>query len=152
MVPIIDDNRHELNENFTGVLTLPSGSSGVRLGVATATVTVTDIESENTALISSKQLGGMLAVAKTCSLFVIACKHYIWQTDFVTGVVVGFEQLRYSENEDVGVFSVCVVVIVPRDTEPLDRTFSLSVNTRPGTVGMYAFQPSGYQTVYAPGN
>ena len=50
MVPIIDDNRHEFNENFTGVLTLPSGSSGVRLGVATATVTVTDIESENTAV------------------------------------------------------------------------------------------------------
>ena len=47
MVPIIDDNRHELNENFTGVLTLPSGSSGVRLGVATAAVTITDIESEN---------------------------------------------------------------------------------------------------------
>ena len=68
-------------------------------------------------------------------------------------MVVGFEQLLYSENEDVGVFSVCVVVTVPRETEPLDRTFSLSVNTRPGTAaGMYAFQPSSYQTVYAPGN
>ena len=83
MVPIIDDNRYELNEDFTGVLTLPSGSSGVRLGAATATVTITDTDSENTALISSKQLGGMLAVDKTCSVSlicrgVIACKHYIW--------------------------------------------------------------------------
>ena len=83
MVPIVDDNRHELDENFTGVLTLPSGSSGVRLGVATAAVTITDIESEN------KQQTCSLLVYAVALLFAnIAC---IWQTDFVTGVVVGFQ-------------------------------------------------------------
>ena len=61
-------------------------------------------------------------------------------------MIVGFEQQSYREDEDVGVFSVCVVVIRPRDSEPLDRMFSLSVNTRPGTAGMslkVAVHPSG---------
>ena len=51
-------------------------------------------------------------------------------------MIVGFEQVSYSEDEGVGVFSVCVEVISPLDSAPLDRMFSLSVSTRPGTAGM----------------
>ena len=51
-------------------------------------------------------------------------------------VRVGFQQQSYNVEENVGVFSVCVVVIMPLDSQPLDRTFSLSVSTRPGTAGM----------------
>ena len=61
-------------------------------------------------------------------------------------VVVGFQQQSYSEDEGVGVFSVCVVVTMPLDSVPLDRMFSLSVSTRPGTAGMslkVAVHPSG---------
>ena len=47
MVPIREDQRVELDENFVGQLTLPSGSSGVVLGAATtATVTIRDDDSE----------------------------------------------------------------------------------------------------------
>ena len=55
----------------------------------------------------------------------------------LSGVVVGFDRVSYLENEDVGQFDVCVVVIVPPISEPLDRMFFLSVSTRPGTAGMY---------------
>ena len=61
-------------------------------------------------------------------------------------MIVGFEQQSYSEDEGVGVFSVCVKVTMPLDSVPLDRMFSLSVSTRPGTAGMslkVAVHPSG---------
>ena len=46
-VPIIEDARVELDETFNGQLTLVPGSSGVVLGAATtATVTITDDDSE----------------------------------------------------------------------------------------------------------
>ena len=51
-------------------------------------------------------------------------------------MVVGFEQPSYNEDENVGQFSVCVVVTVPPISVSLDRMFSLSVSTRPGTAGM----------------
>ena len=50
--------------------------------------------------------------------------------------MVGFVQQSYSEDEDVGTFSVCVAVTVPPDTEPLERMFTLRVDSRPGTAGM----------------
>ena len=68
---------------------------------------------------------------------------------FLTDVVIGFEQLSYSVDEGIGQFDVCVVVIRPLDSQPLDRMFSLSVNTRPGTAGMslkVAVHPSGLNT------
>ena len=55
----------------------------------------------------------------------------------ITGVLVGFEQPSYSVREDVGQFRVCVVVIRPSQSDPLNQTFSLSVSTRTGTAGMY---------------
>ena len=55
----------------------------------------------------------------------------------LSGVVVGFEQPSYSVDEDVGQFNVCVVVTMPPNSVSLDRMFSLSVNTRPDTAGMY---------------
>ena len=51
-------------------------------------------------------------------------------------MVVGFEQMSYNVVEGVGQFNVCVVVTVPPISEALDRMFSLSVSTRPGTAGM----------------
>jgi len=54
-------------------------------------------------------------------------------------VVVGFERTSYLEREDVGQFQVCVVVTMPSNSQPLDRTFSLSVSTRTGTAGTYLF-------------
>ena len=51
-------------------------------------------------------------------------------------MIVGFEQQSYSEDEGVGVFSVCVKVTMPLDSVSLDRMFSLRVSTRPGTAGM----------------
>ena len=54
----------------------------------------------------------------------------------LSGVVVGFEQPSYNVDENVGQFDVCVVVTVPSISEALDRMFSLSVSTRPGTAGM----------------
>ena len=64
----------------------------------------------------------------------------------LSAVRVGFQQQSYGEEENVGVFSVCVVVIRPLDSQPLDRMFSLSVSTRRGTAGMslkVAVHPSG---------
>ena len=54
---------------------------------------------------------------------------------------VGFEQPSYSVDEDVGQFSVCVVVTMPPNAVPLERMFFLSVSTRTGTAGMYVSQP-----------
>ena len=54
---------------------------------------------------------------------------------------IGFEQQSYNVVEGVGQFNVCVVVTVPPNSVPLERTFFLSVNTRPGTAGMYVSQP-----------
>ena len=51
-------------------------------------------------------------------------------------MVVGFQETSYTTDEDGGGFSVCVVVFMPLSTQPLDRTFSLRVSTRPGTAGM----------------
>ena len=50
---------------------------------------------------------------------------------------IGFEQPSYNVDEDVGQFNICVVVTVPPNSVSLNRTFSLSVSTRPGTAGMY---------------
>lgn len=55
---------------------------------------------------------------------------------YLSGVVVGFVQQSYTEDENVGTFSVCVAVTMPPDTEPLDRMFTLRVDSRPGTAGM----------------
>ena len=44
-------------------------------------------------------------------------------------------QQSYTEDENVGGFSVCVEVFMPPDTEPLERMFSLRMDTRPGTAG-----------------
>ena len=52
-------------------------------------------------------------------------------------MVVGFERTSYVEREDVGQFQVCVMVTMPPLSQPLDRMFSLSVSTRPGTAGIY---------------
>ena len=52
---------------------------------------------------------------------------------------VGFEQPLYNVVEGVGQFNVCVVVTVPPNTVPLERTFFLSVSTRPDTAGMYMY-------------
>ena len=49
---------------------------------------------------------------------------------------IGFEQPSYNVVEGVGQFNVCVVVTMPLDSVSLDRMFSLSVSTRPGTAGM----------------
>ena len=57
-------------------------------------------------------------------------------TIYLSGVVVGFVQQSYIEDENVGTFSVCVAVTMPPDTEPLERMFTLRVSTRPGTAGM----------------
>lgn len=54
---------------------------------------------------------------------------------FLTDVVIGFEQLSYSVDEGVGQLEVCVVVSVPPQSDQLNRTFHLSVNTTPGTAG-----------------
>ena len=45
----------------------------------------------------------------------------------------------YLEQEDVGRFQVCVVVIVPPLSETLNRMFNLSVSTSPGTAGKLLF-------------
>ena len=45
-------------------------------------------------------------------------------------------QQSYSEDENVGTFSVCVSVTMPPDTEPLNRNVTLRVDSRPGTAGM----------------
>ena len=45
-------------------------------------------------------------------------------------------QQSYTEDENVGGFSVCVAVFRPLDTEPLECMFSLRMSTRPGTAGM----------------
>ena len=45
-------------------------------------------------------------------------------------------QQSYTEDENVGGFSVCVAVTVPNYTEPLECMFSLRMDTRPGTAGM----------------
>ena len=63
-------------------------------------------------------------------------------------MVVGFERTSYREGEDVGQFQVCVVVTTPSNSQPLDRTFSLSVSTRPGTAGTYLIQYSMRYTAY----
>ena len=55
----------------------------------------------------------------------------------INGVLVGFEQPSYSVREDVGLFRVCVVVIRPSQSDPLNQTFSLSVSTSMGTAGTY---------------
>ena len=54
---------------------------------------------------------------------------------------IGFEQPSYNVVEGVGRFNVCVVVTVPPNAVPLERMIFLSVNTRPGTAGMYVSQP-----------
>ena len=64
------------------------------------------------------------------------CTNYTITPNPLSGVIVGFERVSYSEDEDVGQFDVCVEVIRPLNSQPLDRMFSLSVNTRPGTAGM----------------
>ena len=61
---------------------------------------------------------------------------------------VGFEQPSYNVVEGVGQFNVCVVVTVPPNAVPLERMFSLSVSTRPGTAGMYVFQPGIFFSQY----
>ena len=58
-------------------------------------------------------------------------------TILISGVLVGFEQPSYSVREDVGQFQVCVVVVRPPQSEPLNQTFSLSVSTTTGTAGTY---------------
>ena len=55
----------------------------------------------------------------------------------IDGVLVGFEQPSYSVREDIGQFRVCVVVVRPPQSEPLNQTFSLSVSTSTGTAGTY---------------
>ena len=42
MVPILIDNRLEGEEQFTAMLSLPTGQVGVMLGADTATVEITD--------------------------------------------------------------------------------------------------------------
>ena len=58
-------------------------------------------------------------------------------TVLISGVLVGFETPFYSVCEDVGQFQVCVVVVRPPQSEPLNQTFSLSVSTSIGTAGTY---------------
>ena len=60
----------------------------------------------------------------------------ILTTIYLSGVVVGFVQQTYTEDEDVGTFSVCVAVTMPPDTEPLNRMFTLRADSRPGTASM----------------
>ena len=60
----------------------------------------------------------------------------ILTTIYLSGVVVGFVQRSYSEDENVGTFRVCVAVTMPLESEPLERMFTLRVSTRPGTAGM----------------
>ena len=62
---------------------------------------------------------------------------------------VGFEQPSYNVVEGVGQFNVCVVVTVPPNAVPLERTFFLSVSTTPGTAGMYVSQPVIFFTIYS---
>ena len=57
----------------------------------------------------------------------------------IDGVLVGFEQPSYSVREDIGQFRVCVVVIRPPESDPLNQTFFLSVSTSTGTAGTYVF-------------
>ena len=58
-------------------------------------------------------------------------------TVHIDGVLVGFEQSFYSVREDIGQFWVCVVVIRPPESDPLNQTFFLSVSTKTGTAGTY---------------
>ena len=51
-------------------------------------------------------------------------------------MVVGFKELSYNVDEDDAQFQVCVVATMPTQSEPLNRTFTLSVSTSPGTAGM----------------
>ena len=55
----------------------------------------------------------------------------------IDGVLVGFEQPFYSIREDIGQFQVCVVVVRPPQSDPLNQTFFLSVSTKTGTAGTY---------------
>ena len=58
-------------------------------------------------------------------------------TVHIDGVLVGFETPSYSVHKDVGQFQVCVVVVRPPESDPLNQTFSLSVSTSTGTAGTY---------------
>ena len=74
-------------------------------------------------------------------------KSYLTNNKIFPAVEVGFERVSYIEDEDVGQFSVCEVVTVPPNSVPLEHMFFLSVNTRPGTAGMYVSQPEIFFTI-----
>ena len=54
-------------------------------------------------------------------------------------MVIGFKETSYSVDEDNADFQVCVVATMPAQSDPLNRTFTLSVSTSPGTAGMDYF-------------
>ena len=54
-------------------------------------------------------------------------------------MIIGFKDASYSVDEDNADFQVCVVATMPAESEPLNRTFTLSVSTSPGTAGMDCF-------------
>ena len=54
-------------------------------------------------------------------------------------MIIGFKEASYSVDEDNADFQVCVVATMPAQSEPLNRTFTLSVSTSPGTAGMGCF-------------
>ncbi len=62
-------------------------------------------------------------------------------------VTVGFERTSYVESEDVGQFQVCVEVTSPPLSEPLDRMFPLSVNTRESEAANADYNPITNQVV-----
>ena len=62
-------------------------------------------------------------------------------------VTVGFERTSYVESEDVGQFQVCVMVTNPPLSQPLDRTFPVSVNTRESEATNADYNPITNQVV-----
>ena len=64
-------------------------------------------------------------------------------------MLVGFEQSSYTVDENVGQFQVCVVLTIPPQSDPLNRTFILRISTRPDTAGirMYVSQPCIFDVV-----
>ena len=114
-VSIVNDNVTEDAETFTARLTLDPADQarlGSRVTVLPDVATVTINDNDGRQSIHEVTLA-RIAVTMNILRF--------YNLIYLSDVVVGFVQRSYSEDEDVGTFSVCVAVTMPLDTQPLER-------------------------------